>query len=207
MIQLRYPNITGKTPEERQNQMERYVRSLVDQLNMKKTTQEPTQTQENIPQAPQPKIDFSKMFASYIAEYWKTIYPVGAIYLSVSAADPSTLFGGTWEQITDRFLLAAGSYYKAGATGGEANHTLTVAEMPEHNHSLNVRVKGYSGWHSYTTTWYEIVHDYLGGDYHGPGETLNVADIDGGTIGNKGNSQPHNNMPPYLAVYIWKRIA
>lgn len=187
--------------------MERYVRSLVDQLNMKKTTQEPTQTQENIPQAPQPKIDFSKMFASYIAEYWKTIYPVGAIYLSVSAADPSTLFGGTWEQITDRFLLAAGDIYGAGSTGGEANHTLTVAEMPEHNHSFHLRAKGYQGWPSYTTNGYEIVHDYLGGDYNGPGETLNAFPIYGGTTGNKGNSQPHNNMPPYLAVYIWKRIA
>lgn len=195
MTQLRYPNITGKTPEERQNQMERYVRSLVDQLNMQKTTQEPAQKQETIPQTTQTKVD------------WKSIYPVGAIFLSVSAMSPEKLFGGKWEQITDRFLLAAGSSYTAGTTGGEANHTLTVKEMPSHNHKGQVRVQGYSGWPSYTTSTYEVVHDYQGGDYFGANKTLNAEIISGVIIGNKGNSQPHNNMPPYLAVYIWKRIA
>lgn len=196
MIQLRYPNITGKTPEERQNQMERYVRSLVDQLNMKKTTQEPTQTQENIPLAPQPKIDFSKMFESHIAEYWEKIYPVGAIYLSVSDTDPSTLFGGTWEQITDRFLLAAGSSYAAGATGGEAEHTLEINEMPSHVHN----------WKGYYSSY-----------KHEGGGTLNLpifgsdnaSELIAKGLGPQaaGESQPHNNMPPYLAVYIWKRIS
>lgn len=195
MIQLRYPNITGKTPEERQNQMERYVRSLVDQLNMQKTTQEPAQKQETVPNTLQTKTD------------WKSIYPVGAIFLSVSATSPEKLFGGKWEQITDRFLLAAGSSYVAGSTGGEADHTLTVEEMPKHNHSLTVRVQGNTGWPSYTTTGYEIVHDFKGGDFHAPDKALHVSYVGGGTINNKGNSQPHNNMPPYLAVYIWKRIA
>lgn len=62
------------------------------------------------------------------------IYPVGAIYWSTKSTSPASLFGGTWTQIKDRFLLCAGSTYSAGSTGGEAAHTLTVAEMPSHNH-------------------------------------------------------------------------
>lgn len=207
MIKLRYPNITGKTPEERQNQMERYVRSLVDQLNMQKTSSEPVQKQEDTKPVTQPKIDFSKLFASHIADYWKTIYPVGSIYLSVSATNPAALFGGKWEQITDRFLLAAGSSYVAGSTGGEADHTLTVEEMPSHNHKGYLMVQGYGDWPSYTTNDHEILHNYIGGDFYGPNNTLNATNLGGVTINSKGNSQSHNNMPPYLAVYIWKRIA
>lgn len=185
MIQLRYPNITGKTPEERQNQMERYVRSLVDQLNMQKTTQEPAQKQETVPNTLQTKTD------------WKSIYPVGAIFLSVSATSPEKLFGGKWEQITDRFLLASGSAYAAGSTGGEANHTLTVAEMPEHRHGLNDISWGGKGLNTEVDKngcyfIYDQDEEYAPtGSYFEPA----------------GNSQPHNNMPPYLAVYVWKRIA
>lgn len=62
------------------------------------------------------------------------IYPVGTIYWSTKSTSPASLFGGTWIQIKDRFLLCAGSTYSAGSTGGEATHTLTVAEMPKHDH-------------------------------------------------------------------------
>ena len=64
------------------------------------------------------------------------VYPVGAIYMSVNSTNPKALFGGTWVQIKDRFLLAAGTIYKAGATGGEATHTLTESEMPSHKHAV-----------------------------------------------------------------------
>ena len=195
MIQIRYPRITGVTQEERQKQTENYLRYLIDQLNAQKSTPETTQKQETIPQTTQTKVD------------WKSIYPVGAIFLSVSATSPEKLFGGKWEQITDRFLLAAGSSYVAGSTGGEADHTLTVEEMPRHNHTGLLKAQGFVGWPSYTNNDYEIVHDYTGGDYYGPNNTFNVAYVSGVTINSNGNSQPHNNMPPYLAVYIWKRIA
>ena len=67
-------------------------------------------------------------------------YPVGSIYLSVNSTNPGTIFGGTWEQIKDRFLLACGSTYSNGSTGGEAKHTLTTNEMPSHSHALNKNV-------------------------------------------------------------------
>lgn len=122
------------------------------------------------------------------------VYPVGAIYMSTVATNPKTLFGfGTWEQIKDVFLLAAGSTYAGGSTGGEATHTLTEAEMPKHNHAIwypnagagnNSAPIGYPNVGSKSTYW--AVGSYTG-------------DV--------GKDSAHNNMPPYLAVYVWKRTA
>ena len=81
-----------------------------------------------------------------VGKNWLNIYPIGSIYMSVNNVDPSTIFGGTWQQIKDRFLLACGDTYNNGETGGDANHTpsgtvgnhtLTVNEMPAHNHVVN----------------------------------------------------------------------
>lgn len=127
------------------------------------------------------------------AEIINMIYPVGAIYMSVNAASPATLFGGTWERIQDTFLLAAGSAYAAGATGGEAEHTLAVEEMPSHNHDftngVNVMGSSSNAFASGNGAW-------------APSGTVLRTD----TI-KTGGGQPHNNMPPYLAVYVWKRIS
>lgn len=70
---------------------------------------------------------------SQIDNLWKTIYPIGSLYLSTSATNPATLFGGTWEQIQDKFMLAAGTTYPAGTTGGNASHAHTSAA---HTHSV-----------------------------------------------------------------------
>ena len=66
-----------------------------------------------------------------------TIYPIGSLYWSSKDTDPSTLFGGTWVQIKDRFVLACGDTYKTvGATGGANSVTLSVSNMPSHTHSF-----------------------------------------------------------------------
>ena len=117
-------------------------------------------------------------------------YPVGSIYLSVNSTNPSTLFGGTWERIQDVFLLAAGSQYAAGSTGGEAEHTLTVSEMPSHSHVVSF----YAGHVSSGTSMYGLVGTARAGSANKDSE-------------NSGGGQPHNNMPPYLVVYMWKRTA
>lgn len=70
-----------------------------------------------------------------VSNNWLSIYPVGSIYMSVNNVNPSTIFGGTWEQIKDKFLLACGDTYNNGATGGEATHTLNASEIPTHNHT------------------------------------------------------------------------
>ena len=58
------------------------------------------------------------------------IYPVGSIYLSVNNVDTSTLFGGSWERIEGKFLLASSSTHAIGTTGGEESHSLTQGELP-----------------------------------------------------------------------------
>ena len=75
------------------------------------------------------------------------LYPVGSVYISFNATDPSTLFGGTWVRLKDRFLLASGDTYAANTTGGSATKTIAVSNMPAHNHSVNA-----SGNHSHTAT-------------------------------------------------------
>lgn len=117
-------------------------------------------------------------------------YPVGAIYLSVTDANPASLFGGTWERIGGRFLLGADSTYAAGSTGGEAAHTLTVDEMPRHNHETdNLNTSG-----SATPSMTVQAQDKKG--FGGNVQTMYA-----------GGSKARNNLPPYLAVYMWVRNA
>ena len=68
------------------------------------------------------------------------IYPTGSIYQTTSSTNPQTLFGGSWSRITDRFLIGCGNTYSNGGMGGKTTHTLTINEMPEHNHKV------YGGW-------------------------------------------------------------
>lgn len=128
-------------------------------------------------------------------------YPVGSIYMSVNNINPTNFFGGTWEQIKDKFLLACSDTYKVNSTGGNTttnSTTLTIDQIPSHSHKTQtykseVEAKGYglsSGGgftnrvivYQNTSTW-----------------TTNA------TGGGKGHT--HTYMPPYLAVYVWKRIA
>ena len=78
------------------------------------------------------------------------VYPVGSIYWSSNNTNPANLFGGTWTQIKDRFILAAGDYYSNGATGGAATVTLTVSNMPSHTHSFTPSGTVSSHKHSFT---------------------------------------------------------
>lgn len=129
--------------------------------------------------------------AAALADRWKVDKPVGCLYMSFESTSPATLFGGSWTQLKDRFLLSVGDTYKsAGLTGGEADHTLTVAEMPSHRHGASE-----GQFHAYTGS--------------------NGADtVSGGTnfksiqyTAYVGGGGSHNNMPPYITVYVWRRIA
>lgn len=139
----------------------------------------------------------SDALAEIRSSFLDVVYPVGSIYMSTNEADPAdVLGGGTWEHIKDRFLLAAGDTYTAGSTGGEAAHTLSTAEMPEHSHLL---AKGESSSNTGRTfsqySAYQAEAGITEGQYWWSTTTTN------------GNSQAHNNMPPYLTVYVWKRTA
>ena len=160
------------------------------------------------------------------------MYPVGSIYLSVNNVNPGTIFGGTWEQIQDRFLLAAGSTYEGGATGGTASHThtsaahthttaghtLTINEIPSHNHSHPNNGHTFSWGDRNSTLWLNAGQMTAQGatnnglsSYQGPN---NLTDYTGGSAshshGNTGSTTPGNtgsssSLPPYLAIYVWKR--
>lgn len=148
-----------------------------------------------------------------------SIYPIGSIYLTVAGnTSPASLFGGTWERIKDCFLLAAGDTYQAGVTGGESSHILSVNEMPSHSHANSITT---NGGHTHTGHTKEV-RGFVSGqpssdcarnisssyDYSG----ITITDSAGAhshsvTINNAGGGAAHNNMPPYLTVYVWKRTA
>lgn len=115
------------------------------------------------------------------------VYPVGSIYMSMNDVNPTNFFGGTWARIEGRFLLGASSSYTVGSTGGEATHTLTVDEMPSHRHTISRISKAVSSGTNYS----RITSD---------GTELSYTNYTGG-------GEAHNNMPPYLTVYMWKRTA
>ena len=137
------------------------------------------------------------------------IYPVGSIYMSINSTSPKVLFGGTWERIIGRFLFGCGdSTYTVGTTGGEYNHKLTEAEMPSHKGHLSAGIQngvpmGKGNYEGYLNK--SVMNDYPGGNYRGwnvyAGNEMHPASE------SVGGGQSHNNMPPYLSVYIWKRTA
>lgn len=122
-----------------------------------------------------------------------TYYRVGRIYQSTENVSPAAFMGGSWERIQDVFLLCAGSIYAAGTTGGEANVTLTVNQIPAHDHVLNV---------------YNIEMDAPSGELViSPAKVDANANLTSYPTRNTGGGQAHNNIPPYLAVYCWRRVA
>lgn len=154
------------------------------------------------------------------------IYPVGSIYMSVNNVSPATFIGSTWTALTDRVLIGAGSNYTVNATGGAtshthtsaahthttAGHTLTINEMPKHTHASygqiprinDSSVSGTTYGHSSSDAswWFRSVAGEVqsagGGASHSHGNTGST------TPGKTGSS---SNLPPYLAVYMWKRTA
>ncbi len=122
-----------------------------------------------------------------------TAYPVGSIYISVIETSPAAIFGGTWEQIPDRFLLGAGGSYALGNTGGEAEVTLTLNQTPKHDHAIPGEP------HNDLPAW-EAPNQYVTYGYRS-GTVTSVINTN-----KAGGGAAHNNMPPWEAVNIWKRV-
>lgn len=136
------------------------------------------------------------------------VYPIGSIYMNVNSTNPGTLFGGTWEQIQGKFLLGMSSSYPAGSQGGEASHTLTTEEMPSHGHNP-ANQSGYFGFITNSKKAFEVgdMGVQSGSGRYYPYSTT-AFDISRNSLTDTtGGGKSHNNMPPYLSIYIWKRTA
>ena len=163
----------------------------------------------------------------------KKVYPVGSIYMSTVSTNPATLFGfGTWEAMpAGRVLLAQGksswgTTYNAGSTGGEATHKLTVGEMPSHGHTASTDTININGGFRLDGTEvggttsasgvFSIGSSFTPSKGHGnsgggsnAGRNINFNSTHSHkiTINNVGEGQSHNNIQPYLTVYMWKRVS
>lgn len=119
----------------------------------------------------------------------QAVFPVGSIYTNVSdSTNPATTLGfGTWERVQGQFILGASATYAAGSTGGEETHVLSIEEMPSHQHEINF-----------------MASNNPGSEWAGQAGTCSPRTV---STEFTGGGRAHNNMPPYLAVYMWKRTA
>ena len=127
-------------------------------------------------------------------EFYDYVRTEGAVLFSFNPDfSPAARYGGSWENITGRFLIGAGGSYELGSTGGEANVTLTINEIPAHDHAVNV---------------YNIEMDAPSGELVIPPAKVDAQNtLVGYPTKNAGGGQPHNNMPPYIACNIWRKVA
>lgn len=164
------------------------------------------------------------------------IYPIGTLYWSSKPTNPSTLFGGTWKRIKDKFILAAGDNYEVNETGGNETVTLTEKNLPSHTHSFTpkgtITLADTSHSHSGGMTLPEVVPIGFGEGIHvisgfhkvqslfddnaryksitvNPTSQSHSHTFTGstGTTGSKGDSNAFSIMPPYETKYCWERTA
>ena len=138
------------------------------------------------------------------------VFPVGSLYINMNDVNPETFIGGKWTKISNVFLLAASAEHPNWETGGEWTHTLTQAEMPYHSHSLG------STGNSIPVTWGNInstvffrqnMESKTAGASFPDGFGNAVCGVQGSDayVNPVGNSAPHNNIPPYVAVSMYYR--
>lgn len=223
---------------------------------------------------------------SLVNDLLNRVYPVGSIYMSAVNISPASFLGGTWQAIEQgRMLMAAGSSWQAGTTGGAAYHALTVQEMPAHDHSATETAAGghthgastgSAGAHSHSGSTNNAGNHYHTGTTNGAGSHSHNINLfwrknpgDGGicdsgsgqmaiynfntstdgnhshgfstswagehahslsiasagahthsvaiaaagahthtiTIGKTGSGAAFSILPPYIAVYMWRRTA
>ena len=126
------------------------------------------------------------------------MHPVGSLYFSAVSTSPQTLFGGTWVQwgsgrVPVGVNTADSDFNSVEKTGGAKTHTLTVNEMPGHTHTAYTQ----GGWGagSLGSGMFRV-------DANSPANTW----ADSATSAT-GGGRAHNNMPPYITCYMWKRTA
>ena len=123
-----------------------------------------------------------------IAEAKLAAWPIGSIYMSVNSTNPASLFGGTWEALSERFLIGASGSYPAGSTGGSSIHTISKSELPSYTLADAVLANGTNSAKVTTSNSGWGIPNWKYGEI---------------TTGGDGNS--FSLLPPYLSVWMWKR--
>lgn len=150
--------------------------------------------------------DAYAIYQQVLAAVVERDHPVGSLYISENATSPAELYGGTWERVEGKFIMGASDTYPARSTGGEAAHVLTINEAPNHVHYVG----GYGN-----PDWQFKINGNIGSEMTANAYVLinnisikNESITDNGFLGtsNVGGDEPHNNLPPYIAVYIWVRV-
>lgn len=149
--------------------------------------------------------DAYAIYQQVLAAVVERDHPVGSLYISAEATSPASLFGGTWEQIKDCFILAAGDTYAAGSTGGSPTHTHDVSGNASIGVTQNTTAYDSSGAilsTEFPINLYAHTHEYdsIFDRSHTFYSTLSC-------VKTKGNANEQSNLPPYTAMYVWKRIA
>lgn len=130
-----------------------------------------------------------------VSNFLNKVYPVGSIYMSIASTNPQTLLGGTWVawgagRVPVGVASSDSDFSAANKTGGEKTHALTIDEIPSHAHYLNnSNASGSTG--NYALTYIPDSKVLAG--------TLKTSPSGGGSA--------HNNMPPYVTCYMWRRTA
>lgn len=144
-------------------------------------------------------------------------FPTGAIYMSLNPQQPAELFGGEWGALDEgRVLLGAGGGYSAGSKGGEERHTLSYSEMPSHTHSGSSRTEGshyhFNRWGDWGANRWGQGGNNTSSSWGWNGEYNELASRTEGShshsisMNSNGSGYSHNNMQPYLSVYMWHCI-
>ena len=164
--------------------------------------------------------DTTTTLQAQIDDMWKKIYPVGAVYISMNSTSPATLFGGTWTQITDRFLLAVGSTYTtANSTGGSSTMTITRANLPRVSITTSSAgkktfdldgVKGFTYKSGGTANKWGFdygTHEMYEKKSYGSSEETASDHTHSFNLNGNVTQTATNNMPPYVTVFMWRRTA
>lgn len=138
---------------------------------------------------------------------------IGTIVFRSDNISPSTIYPNTtWEKIEGRVIMGASDAYPLGSTGGEATHTLTIDEMPSHGHIENIAIQNYGvmlrmGGHRDELTsgyrMYEIKEGFFSSGF----QTLDGYTSSATKTNAEGRGFEHNNLQPYEACNVYKRIA
>jgi hypothetical protein len=131
-----------------------------------------------------------------------TIFPIGSIYFTASAINPSTSIGGTWLRYAEGKCLFSvddnDTDFSFETTGGVKEVVLTEAQMPVHTHGF------FDNQRNFRTAWVGFVPQGGNQQEHYISQNPDTTNPAGGF---NGTTQPFNNMPPYIAIYCWKRTS